>query len=91
MQKARTYDEINKHPTKGLCPPLEETALIHALVSQYLSHECFVGTARAFSEDVRKENQALELPDSQAATVSLDTNHESDAINRQRRFNITKR
>jgi hypothetical protein len=82
-EKARTYAEINRHPTTNLCPPLDETALIQALVSQYLAHDGYVDTVRAFAEDVQKESLALDgqgIP----GINPLDAQSDGDAVNRQR-------
>ncbi|TGZ77704.1 SPRY-domain-containing protein [Ascodesmis nigricans] len=86
MQKEKedAYAQIYKNPpVQKLCPPLEETALIQALISQYLSHECFVETARAFAEVVKNENRTLEIPDSPITAAILNTKHETDAAHRQ--------
>ncbi|KAF2475981.1 ran-binding protein [Lindgomyces ingoldianus] len=42
----------------------DETALVHELVSQYLAHDGYVETARAFSEEVVEESRALANDDS---------------------------
>lgn len=82
-------NEINNHPTAGLCPSLDEAALIQALVSQYLAHDGYVDTARAFSDDVQNEARALVSgrPDN---IKSLDLKEDTDAINRQSTFRKSK-
>lgn len=79
----RTYAEINRHPTTNLCPPLDETALIQALVAQYLAHDGYVDTASAFAEDVQKEALALDGQGT-SSTIALDARSDGDAVNRQR-------
>jgi hypothetical protein len=84
MQKTETYEEINRHSATRLCPQLDETALIQALVSQYLAHDGYVDTARAFAEDVQNESQALDSDTSRLGISSLDPKGDADAVNRQR-------
>lgn len=83
-EKAKTYEEINRHSITRLCPQLDETALIQALVSQYLAHDGYVDTARAFAEDVQNESQALDSDASRLGISSLDPKGDADAVNRQR-------
>lgn len=80
-EKAKTKKEINSQSASTLCPPLEENALIHALITQYLSHECFVATARAFADDIKNEYTSLELPFNPSTS---DPKADLDAQNRQR-------
>jgi hypothetical protein len=63
---------------------LDETALIQALVSQYLAHDGYVDTARAFAEDVQNESQALDSSNDRLDVSSLDPKGDADAVNRQR-------
>lgn len=65
-----------------LCPPLGESALIQALVASYLQHDGFVETAKAFAEDIKAENIALENGRSQASS-QFDFLEDGDATNRQ--------
>ncbi|CAZ80030.1 unnamed protein product [Tuber melanosporum] len=82
-EKRKVYDEINNHPTAGLCPSLDEAALIQALVSQYLAHDGYVDTARAFSDDVQNEARALDSGRS-GALKTLEMKEDKDAIHRQK-------
>ncbi|RPA97522.1 SPRY-domain-containing protein [Choiromyces venosus 120613-1] len=82
-EKRKVYDEINGHPTAGLCPSLDEAALIQALVSQYLAHDGYVDTARAFSDDVQNESRALDSGRS-GALKALEMKEDKDAIHRQK-------
>jgi len=84
MEKAQTYEEINHHSIAKLYPPFDETALIQALVSQYLAHDGYVDTARAFAEDVQNENRALDTSPGKSVVGSLDPKSDADAVNRQR-------
>ncbi|KAH0606781.1 uncharacterized protein H6S33_003615 [Morchella sextelata] len=82
-EKAMVYNEINSYPTVGLCPVMDEAALIQALVAQYLAHDGYVDTARAFSADVQNEARAL-VSGREENTKTLELKEDGDAINRQR-------
>ncbi|KAI5785931.1 concanavalin A-like lectin/glucanase domain-containing protein [Geopyxis carbonaria] len=84
MEKARTYHAIHRHSTTKLCPELDETALIQALVSQYLTHDGYVDTARAFAKDIYHERQALDSTSGRSNTHPLDPKGDTDAVNRQK-------
>ena len=51
--------EIEKTSVAELHPPDDESALIHNLIGQYLAHEGYVETARAFGRDVQERQQSL--------------------------------
>jgi hypothetical protein len=52
--------EINATSTDNLQPPLNESALLQELVAQFLAHDGYVETARAFAEEVATETVALQ-------------------------------
>jgi hypothetical protein len=52
--------EINATSTDTLQPPLNESALLQELVAQFLAHDGYVETARAFAEEVATETTALQ-------------------------------
>ena len=81
-KRKKVYDKINRHPTSGLCPSLDEAALIQALVSQYLAHGGYIDTSRAFSDDVQKA-RASDSGRSSALKV-LEVKEDKDTIYRQR-------
>ncbi|KAF8254070.1 SPRY-domain-containing protein [Wilcoxina mikolae CBS 423.85] len=83
-EKASTYEEINKHPISQLCPPYDETTLIQFLVSQYLAHDGYVDTAKAFAQDVQKEREALQSSPGPPGISCLDPKGDADAANRQK-------
>lgn len=87
-EKASIYAKINQFPTANLHPPLDESALIQALVSSYLAHDGYVDTARAFAEDVQKEARALATTGRQGSIRPLDIKEDQDAINRQSAISI---
>ena len=64
MSEIRTTDVSQLHP------PDDENALIHNLIGQYLAHEGYVETAKAFASDVNEQQQSLSnepvrIPDSE--------------------------
>ncbi|KAI8933594.1 hypothetical protein NX059_009324 [Plenodomus lindquistii] len=61
----------------------DETQLIHQLVAQYLAHDGYVETARAFSDEVVDEARAL-ASDGEAEIPYLAAVEDLDAINRQK-------
>ena len=71
--------------TSQLEPGLSETDLIQALVLQFLQHDGYVETARAFAEDLKLQKEALNMnPDVTVDGVSI--KDDEDANNRQRRL-----
>jgi Ran-binding protein 9/10 len=56
-QAVRT--DIEKAKTNLLSPGMDENTLIQTLVAQYLAHDGYVETARAFTEELTRENNAL--------------------------------
>ncbi|KAH0550885.1 hypothetical protein GP486_007751 [Trichoglossum hirsutum] len=74
--------EIAATSVASLHPPLNETSLIQALVAQYLAHDGYVETARAFGEEVRTEAAALQCG-RQSSTSGSEAKEDFDAINRQ--------
>ncbi|KAL8777724.1 MAG: hypothetical protein Q9213_007739 [Squamulea squamosa] len=58
------------------------SSFIKELVAQFLAHDGFVETAKAFADEVRKESTALELgTDASRSNVAID--EDLDATNRQ--------
>ena len=51
--------EVEKADLNSLHPPDDENALIHNLIGQYLAHEGYVETAKAFAKDVHDQQQSL--------------------------------
>jgi len=52
-------EAINKADVTNLHPPDDEHTLIHKLVGQYLAHEGYLDTAKAFARDVHERQQTL--------------------------------
>ena len=84
-EKAVVGIEISSISVATLHPPLNEDALIKELVAQFLAHDGYVETARAFTEEVKSESNALRS-DSDTLIDSFETEEDLDAVNRQRRF-----
>lgn len=81
--KLSVEEEINLTSASSLHPPLDETALIQELVAQFLAHDGYVETGRAFAEEVEAESRALRnTPNSRVKDVGVE--EDLDAINRQR-------
>lgn len=52
--------QINATSTDNLQTGLDESALLQELVAQFLAHDGYVETARAFGEEVAVETAALQ-------------------------------
>jgi hypothetical protein len=72
-------------PVGQLSPPLTEPQIIHKLIAQYLAHDGYIETARAFAAEVRQEHQSLAIGTTSADSSSQDLEPEEDvdAIHRQ--------
>jgi Ran-binding protein 9/10 len=76
MEKIDVVDVAN------LYPPLSSSQLLHKLIAQYLAHDGYVGTARAFAQEVGAEYNALHGPN--AAPSELEPDEDRDAVNRRK-------
>ena len=66
-----------------LHPSSDESTLMKELVAQFLVHDGYLETAKAFATEVRTEAAALGKPSTIDAPA---TEEDLDALNRQRRF-----
>ncbi|KAL4975915.1 hypothetical protein BDW66DRAFT_160022 [Aspergillus desertorum] len=82
-QKDIIYAEISKTSIAEIQPPLDETAFLQELVAQFLAHDGYVETARAFAEEVAAESAALENC-RQAQLKKYGVEEDIEAINRQK-------
>jgi hypothetical protein len=74
-------------PVDVLSPPLTEAQIIHKLIAQYLAHDGYIETARAFAAEVRQEHQSLVIGTSDAINAQdLEPVEDVHAIHRQSRF-----
>ena len=78
-------DEINAADVSNLHPTLNKDELCKALVAQYLSHDGYVGTARAFAREVRTEATVLRGSHESKLEGYLSVEEDHDAMNRQRK------
>lgn len=82
-QRSQIGGEIQEMDTSRLEPGLNETDLIQALVLQFLQHDGYVDTARAFAEEMKDQKQALAL-DPHAKVDGVNVRDDEDAYHRQR-------
>ncbi|KAK5992403.1 Ran-binding protein 9 [Cladobotryum mycophilum] len=82
-QRARVQEAIENADTSQLEPGMSETDLIQSLVLQFLQHDGYVETARAFAEDMKLQKEALSL-DPEATVPGVSIKDDEDANNRQR-------
>ena len=75
--------DINLVNIGPLQPSLSEDALIKELVSQFLRHDGYVDTAKAFTEEMRAESKALSSG-SDKTIDNYNIQEDLDAVNRQR-------
>lgn len=81
-EKSSIYSDIRATDTANLQPPLDESALLQELVAQFLAHDGYVETARAFAEEVAAESAALENG-RQETLKKYEVEEDVEAINRQ--------
>ncbi|KAG5953836.1 hypothetical protein E4U53_001909 [Claviceps sorghi] len=74
---------MNNTDISRLEPGLGETDLVQALVLQFLQHDGYVETARAFAEDIKQQKEALNL-DPNVTVDGINIKDDEDANNRQR-------
>jgi hypothetical protein len=65
----------------------DETKFIHQLIGQYLAHDGYVETARAFAEETIEEARALANEDDEEIPYG-DVVEDLDALNRQSMFSL---
>ncbi|KAL2824770.1 hypothetical protein BDW59DRAFT_172700 [Aspergillus cavernicola] len=82
-EKAAIYSEIRTTNIANIQPPLDETAFLQELVAQFLAHDGYVETARAFAEEVAAESAALENG-RQSQLKKYEVEEDIEAINRQK-------
>jgi hypothetical protein len=81
QERASIQSEINSTSTDSLQPPLDESSLLQELVAQFLAHDGYVETARAFAEEVATETAALENGQ-QEPLKKYEVEEDREAINR---------
>uniref|UniRef100_A0A8H7NFI9 Protein SSH4 n=1 Tax=Bionectria ochroleuca TaxID=29856 RepID=A0A8H7NFI9_BIOOC len=82
-QREKIQRDIEATTTSHLDPDLNESELLQTLVLQFLQHDGYVETARAFADEITVEKEALSLdPNAKVAGTSI--KDDEDANNRQR-------
>lgn len=89
MQKEKNtiHSEIGSTSTANIQPPLDETSLLQELVAQFLAHDGYVETARAFAEEVTTESAALQNGRTDALKA-YEVEEDVEAVNRQSKPSI---
>ncbi|KAI0144085.1 SPRY domain-containing protein [Hypoxylon sp. NC0597] len=83
-EQAKIKAAINRSSIEKLVsPPMGETELIQQLVLQFLQHDGYVETARAFAEEIHAEKQALQI-DQRTPVPGINIRDDEDAHHRQR-------
>ncbi|KAI9925700.1 Ran-binding protein 9 [Aspergillus wentii] len=82
-EKFSIHSEINATSTANLQPPLDESTLLQELVAQFLAHDGYVETARAFAGEVVAESGALQS-DREKSLKKYEVEEDVEAINRQK-------
>ncbi|OAP64520.1 hypothetical protein AYL99_00492 [Fonsecaea erecta] len=82
-EQVKVSREIAKAKVTSLRPQRDENTLIQELVAQFLAHDGYVETAKAFAEEMRREKQSLNnaLPPTTSTARERD---DTDAVHRQR-------
>lgn len=82
-EKLSISNEINATDVSKLHPNLDEDALLKELVGQFLAHDGYVETAKAFAEEVQAEAGTLKSRPTDYFD-DFDVEEDIDAVNRQR-------
>ncbi|KAL2830085.1 hypothetical protein BJY01DRAFT_240506 [Aspergillus pseudoustus] len=82
-EKAAIHLEIRSTSIASIQPPLDESAFLQELVAQFLAHDGYVETARAFAEEVAAESAALDNG-RQGQLKKYEVEEDLEAINRQK-------
>lgn len=84
MEKERQaiMAEISQADVTDIQPHMPESPLIHSLIGQYLAHEGYVETSKAFAQDVH--NRAQSLSGASQPAQAPDSDSDIHAVNRQK-------
>lgn len=81
-ERQAVFSEILMADVSSLHPPDDEGALIHKLVNQYLAHEGYIETAKAYAKDVHEQQESLSI---KSQPIQLpDSDDDIHASNRQK-------
>lgn len=81
-ERKKIQKELQSAKVDQLYPPLNEAQLIQRLVAQYLAHDGYVETARAFAAEVRSEGTMLAKGNSEGVR-DLEPEEDIHAVQRQ--------
>lgn len=77
--------EVNRADVLSLHPPDDENVLIHKLISQYLAHEGYVETSRAFAADIQEQQAITNGAAASSNSLPSEANDEDmHAVHRQK-------
>jgi hypothetical protein len=79
-EKFTIHSEVHSTSTANLQPPLDEGSLFQELIAQFLAHDGYVETARAFAEEVAAESASLE---NGREPLKYEVEEDVEAVNRQ--------
>ncbi|KAK3085177.1 hypothetical protein LTR53_020124, partial [Teratosphaeriaceae sp. CCFEE 6253] len=82
QERELTLASIAQTDVSALHPPDDEDALVHRLIAQYLAHEGYVDTAKAFAQDVHEQRESLSS--APQPFVAPDPDDDVHAVNRQK-------
>lgn len=80
-ERRHVRNQLNQADVSQLHPPDDENTLIQKLVGQYLAHEGYVETSKAFAGDVQNRAKSLATPNSEAPSIAGED--DMHTINRQ--------
>lgn len=85
-ERKKVFAMMETADVSTLHPPDDKDTLVQKLIGQYLIHEGYVGTARAFAEDLEKERQSFPRNPGENIFPAVTFRDEDDvnAINRQK-------
>ncbi|KAI9695146.1 MAG: hypothetical protein M1820_008852 [Bogoriella megaspora] len=82
-EKLLIQAEINQAEASSLHKRLDEKSLIQDLVAQYLAHDGYVETVRAFAQEVHSESAMLNIGTNGGMRSVIEPQEDMDAIRRQ--------
>jgi hypothetical protein len=85
-QRNKVKADINRTSADTLESARDETMLVQELVAQYLAHDGYVETARAFNREVREERKPLHMDPN--GVELFDPSQDLHAIKRQSTFSL---
>lgn len=80
-ERIKVRNEVNRTSVTSLESSLDERSLIQELIAQYLAHDGYVETARAFADEVHGQRQSLS--EHSQPLKMFDPSQDIHAVNRQ--------